>query len=202
MSGPAADMAAQGLVGAPSPWLLRWAHLIDAGSTVLDVACGQGRHVRWLTAQGHRVTALDRDAQALQGLEALAEVQVADIEGGCWPWPGRQWGCVLVTHYLWRPLWPLWLASVAPGGVLIYETFAVGNERFGRPARPDFLLQPAELLDVCQGWHVAGYEHGRAVLPDRMVQRIAALKPLADGSAPAATLPPDQRGSSGAGAAR
>ena len=138
--------------GAPSAWLLRWAHLLPAGASVLDVACGSGRHVRWLAARGFQVTAVDRNAAALADLGAIAETCVADIEAGPWPWGQRQWDAVLVTHYLWRPLLPTLLAAVAPGGWLICETFAAGNETLGKPSRPDFLLQPGELLSVCAGW--------------------------------------------------
>ena len=162
--------------GAPSDWLLRWAHLLPAGGTVLDLACGRGRHVRWLAGRGFRVTALDRDAEAVAPLRAVAEVIVADIEGGPWPLAGRAFDAVLVTNYLWRPLWPAILASVAPGGCLIYETFASGQETVGRPARPDFLLQPGELWRAAEGLAVVAYECGTLAEPPRFVQRIAACR--------------------------
>lgn len=166
----------------PSPWIERWAHLIAPRSTVLDLACGHGRHVRWLQTQGHQLTAVDRDGAALQSLTDLASTVCADIEMGPWPLPGREFGAVVVTNYLWRPLWPQILASVAPGGVLLYETFALGNEAFGKPSRPDFLLQPNELLQVCQGWNIVAYEHGLLSAPERVVQRIAAIRPAANGA--------------------
>lgn len=161
---------------APSAWLLRWAHLLPPGGTVLDVACGAGRHVRWLAARGFRVTALDRDAQALAGLEGLAEVVQADIEGGPWPLAGRRFDAVLVTHYLHRPLLPRLRDSLAETGVLVYETFAHGNQTVGRPSRPDFLLQPGELLAACQGLRVVGYEDGFAEAPPRFLQRVVAVR--------------------------
>ena len=174
-----------------SPWIERWAHLIAPHSAVLDLACGHGRHVRWLQTQGHQLTAVDRDGVALQSLTGLASTVCADIEMGPWPLPGREFGAVVVTNYLWRPLWPQILASVAPGGVLLYETFALGNEAFGKPSRPDFLLQPNELLQVCQGWNIVAYEHGLLNVPERVVQRIAAIRPAADG---AASLPQPLQG--------
>lgn len=162
--------------GAPSDWLLRWAHLLPPGSTVLDLACGRGRHVRWLAARGCRVTAVDRDADAVEPLRPIAEVVVADIENGPWPLAGRSFDAVLVTHYLWRPLLPAIVASVAPGGALLYETFASGQETVGRPARADFLLQPGELWRAAEGLAVVAYECGTLDAPPRFVQRIAACR--------------------------
>jgi SAM-dependent methyltransferase len=160
----------------PSPWVVRWASQLSAGSTVLDVACGSGRHVRWLAERGLRVTGLDRDAAALAGPSSLAEVLVADIEAAPWPLPGRQFDAVVVTNYLWRPLLPTLVEAVAPGGLLIYETFGAGNARFGRPSRPDFLLQPGELLQATQGLRVLGYEDGYLEPPPCLVQRICARR--------------------------
>ena len=162
--------------GAPSPWVVRWASHLPAGSTVLDVACGSGRHLRWLAQRGLRVTGVDRDAQALDGLSDLAEVLVADIETGPWPLQGRQFDAVVVTNYLWRPLLATLVGAVSPGGLLIYETFGAGNARFGRPSRPEFLLQPGELLQVAQGLRVLGYEEGYLDPPPRLVQRICARR--------------------------
>lgn len=160
-----------------SPWVQRFGGQVAAGSQVLDVACGAGRHVRWFAQRGCRVTALDRDALAVEPLRSLAEVQVADLEQGPWPLPGRRFDAVVVTHYLWRPLWPALLASVAPQGWLIYETFAAGQETVGRPANPDFLLRPGELLDVVRGTlRVVAYEDGFLAAPDRFIQRIAAVR--------------------------
>lgn len=165
--------------GKPSPWVARWAGLIPPGATVLDIACGRGRHLRWFAARGHPVTGIDRDAGALAGLQGLGELIEADLEAGPWPLAERHFGAVVVTNYLWRPLLPTVLASVARGGVLLYETFASGNETVGRPSRPDFLLDPGELLDLCHrpGWRVIAYEDGFLTTPDRFVQRVAAVRP-------------------------
>jgi SAM-dependent methyltransferase len=153
----------------------RWAPLIRPGGRVLDLACGSGRHVRWLAAQGFAVTAVDRDTAALQPLHAIAQVQVADLEGAPWPLPGRRFDAVLVTNYLWRPLWPDLLASLEAGGVLIYETFADGNQSVGKPSRADFLLRHGELLQVARELRIVAYEDGFLDAPPRFVQRIAAV---------------------------
>ena len=171
--------------GEPSAWVQRWAPLIRPGGTVLDVACGSGRHLRWLAARGHVVTGVDRDAQALAPLQPLGRLIVADIEAGPWPLPGETFDAVVVTHYLWRPLLPTLLQSLAPGGVLIYETFTQGQASIGKPSRPDFLLQPGELLAVAQGLRIVAYEDGFLAAPDRFVQRIAAVRPGATGAEPA-----------------
>lgn len=147
---------------------------------MLDLACGSGRHLRWLAANGHAMTGVDRDAAALTGLQGLGELVCADIEDGPWPLAERQFGAAVVTNYLWRPLWPQILNSVQPGGVLLYETFGLGNAAFGKPSRPDFLLAPGELLQVCAGWDVVAYECGQLRQPDRVVQRIAAIRPSAE----------------------
>jgi SAM-dependent methyltransferase len=163
--------------GAPSPWVQRWASLIRPGGTVLDVACGSGRHVRWLAALGHPVTALDRDGPALEDLQGLAECVQADIENGPWPLGERRFDALVVTNYLWRPLLPTLRAALAPGGVLIYETFADGQQHIGRPARPEFLLQPGELWRAFEGLRVVAYEDGfeEHPAPGRCVQRLAAV---------------------------
>lgn len=167
----------------PSHWIRRWTHLVPAGGAVLDVACGHGRHMRWFARHGHAVTGIDRDAQALATLAGIGRTVQADIEGGPWPLDGETFAGVVVTNYLWRALLPRIAASVAPGGVLLYETFAQGNETVGRPSRPDFLLRHGELLQACAGWRVVAYEDGFLADPDRFVQRIAAVRgPLADGN--------------------
>ena len=154
----------------------RWAPLIRTGGRVLDLACGSGRHARWLAAQGFQVTAVDRDAAALQPLRAIADVRIADLEGAPWPLPGERFDAVVVTNYLWRPLWPALRAGLADdGGVLVYETFADGNQNFGKPSRPDFLLRRGELLAAAGGLHVVAYEDGFLDAPPRCVQRIAAV---------------------------
>jgi SAM-dependent methyltransferase len=162
---------------APSPWVRRWAHLVRPGGTVLDLACGSGRHVRWLAAQGFAVTGVDRDDAALAALQPLGETRVADLENGPWPLAGRRFDAVVVTNYLWRPRFPELLATLADDGVLIYETFADGNAALGRPSRPDFLLQRGELLRLAAGLTVVAYEDGRLDDPPRCVQRLAALGP-------------------------
>lgn len=167
----------------PSPWITRWAHLLPAGGTVLDVACGAGRHVRWLHARGHRITAVDRSQDSTTALQPLGEIVCADIESGPWPFAGRTFSGVIVTNYLWRPLMPTLVASVAPGGALLYETFAAGNERVGRPSRPDFLLQPEELLRACEGLHILAYEDGYLDSPPRFIQRVAAIRETVDAPA-------------------
>jgi SAM-dependent methyltransferase len=179
----------------PSPWIERWAHLIAAGGSVLDVAAGSGRHAAWLAARGHAVTAVDRDAAAMAPLAAVAEVIVADIEAGPWPLGDRSFDAVVVTNYLWRPLLPTLKASLAPGGVLLYETFAAGNETVGRPSRPDFLLRPGELLDALAGLRIVAYEDGFLTAPDRFVQRLAAVREPAGAHALRYPLAPRAAGS-------
>lgn len=168
---------------APSPWVVRWSHLATPGAKVLDIACGSGRHLDWFARRGHPVTGVDRDTAAAQARVPGAELIAADIEADAWPLTVpdgsvtvRRFGLVVVTNYLWRPLWPQILDSVEAGGLLIYETFAAGNETLGRPRRPDFLLQSAELLQVCADWHVVAYENGTLAAPARCVQRIAAVR--------------------------
>jgi len=161
----------------PSQWVQRFGSRLAAFRQVLDVACGTGRHVRWFAQRGCHVTAVDCDAGALEPLRAVAEVQVADLEQGPWPLAGRRFDAVVVTHYLWRDLWPALLGSVAPQGWLIYETFAAGQGTVGRPSNPDFLLRPGELLDVVRGTlRVVAYEDGFLAGPDRFIQRIAAVR--------------------------
>jgi SAM-dependent methyltransferase len=161
----------------PSPWIRRWADLVLPGGTVLDVACGRGRHLRWFARHGHPVVGVDRDADAIAAVRDVGETVVADIENGPWPFAGRQFDAVIVTNYLWRALFPQLLAAVAPGGVLLHETFAQGNETVGKPSRPDFLLAPGELLRAYGGeLRVVAYEDGFLDAPPRFVQRIAAVR--------------------------
>jgi SAM-dependent methyltransferase len=168
-----------------SPWIQRWSHLVPEHGTVLDLACGQGRHVRWFAGRGHAVVGVDNALDALQSLEDLAQggqvhTMLADLENNPWPLmvqgAPRQFGGVIVANYLWRALLPTIVASLAPGGVLLYETFAHGNASVGKPARPDFLLQPGELLRACQGLRIVAFEDGFCDQPDRFVQRIAAVR--------------------------
>ncbi|WP_217424110.1 bifunctional 2-polyprenyl-6-hydroxyphenol methylase/3-demethylubiquinol 3-O-methyltransferase UbiG [Magnetospirillum sp. UT-4] len=157
----------------PSPWITRFAPLVRAGGAVLDLACGGGRHTLLFLDRGHPVTALDRDpGQAPAAAERIA----ADLEDGSpWPLPGRRFAALVVTNYLWRPLFPHLLAALEEGGVLLYETFARGNEAFGRPRNPDHLLERGELLRLTAGLTVVAFEDG--ILDDRaVVQRLCAVR--------------------------
>ena len=179
-------------IAPPSDWVVRWTPLLPPGAHVLDVACGHGRHVHWLAAAGHAVTAIDRDAALLAPLTRIATTLAADLEADAWPLPGRAFDAVVVTNYLWRALFPALKAAVVPGGLLIYETFAQAHAALGRPRRPEFLLRPGELLDLLRDsepvdstadsssgkWHVIAFEEGRlparGEVPEREVQRIVA----------------------------
>ncbi len=140
--------------------------------------------MRYLAALGHRVTGVDRNPEAIQAVAPLGEAVLADIENGAWPLPNRTFNAVVVTHYLWRPLWHRILESLAPEGVLIYETFSTGNETVGKPSRPDFLLNHGELLTLCQGLRVVAFEEGFLSAPDRFVQRIVAIHTPPDTPSP------------------
>jgi SAM-dependent methyltransferase len=162
----------------PSAWVVRFAGLIRPGGRALDVACGGGRHARLLASLGHAVEAVDRDAPALAGLADVAGVRTtcSDIEGGAWPYPGARFDAVVVTNYLHRPLLPVLVSSLAQGGVLLYETFARGNERYGRPSNPEFLLESGELLRACAALRIVAYEDVRVDVPrPALVQRICAI---------------------------
>ncbi|MBK5048682.1 class I SAM-dependent methyltransferase [Paraburkholderia domus] len=180
--------------GEPSHWVRHWAHLVAAGGAVLDVASGAGRHARFFASLGHPVTALDRDAAALDLMrdEPLVTTLVADIEGAAWPLPvDARFAAIVVTNYLHRPLFPQLLRSLAPGGVLVYETFAQGNESVGKPSNPAFLLAPGELLDVVRGHlRVVAFQDGFLAQPrPAYVQRICAIME-ADRSAERAEVAP------------
>lgn len=189
---PAPERRAHG-DGEPSPWIRRWSSLVPAGASVLDLACGHGRHTRWFAGRGARVTAVDRDAAAIAPLAALAETLVTDLEDGPWPWPAGVFDAVVVTNYLWRPLLPTLVASVAPGGCLLYETFGVDHAAIGRPSNPAFLLRPGELLAACAGLRVVAYEDGFLAGPDRFVQRIAAVREAGDAAAAGCSAAPPRR---------
>ena len=152
----------------------------------MDVACGQGRHARWFYDRNHTLVLVDLAQAAIESIAIPAsacEAVVADIENSPWPFTGRQFDAVVVTNYLWRPLWPTLLDSLAPAGVLIYETFTQGNETVGKPSRVDFLLRPGELLTLCNGLRIVGFEEGFQDEPDRQqprfIQRIVAVRETA-----------------------
>ena len=163
---------------AASPWVERWSREIVARGEVLDLACGSGRHSRLLAAADLRVVAVDRDRAALDRLAGVAGVTTmhADLEAAPWPLAGRQFNAVVVTNYLHRTLFMPILDALLPDGLLIYETFAAGNERFGKPSNPDFLLRPGELLEVVRDrMRVIAYEDLQVGAPKpAMVQRICA----------------------------
>jgi hypothetical protein len=141
--------------------------------------------MRHFAALGHTVTGVDRNPDAIAAVGPLGEAICADIENGPWPLQGRTFGGVVVTNYLWRPLWPHILDSLALNGVLIYETFSAGNESVGKPSRPDFLLQPAELLTTCKDLRVVAFEEGFLDQPERFVQRIVAVRESLETQTPA-----------------
>ncbi len=186
---------------APSAWVRRWSPLLAPGATLLDVACGSGRHLRWFAERGLRATGIDRDATALAGLESVARIVHADLEQGPWPLPGERFDAVIVTNYLWRPLLPALAASLNDGGVLIYETFALGNAAFGRPRNPEFLLAPGELLRAFAQLRVLAFEDGYLDDPPRCVQRLCALRldpaTAADARLPLLPAAPGRSGSDG-----
>ncbi len=160
----------------PSAWVIRHAPLIRTGGQVLDLACGAGRNARWLARQGWQVEAVDRDAQALDLLRGQENVHVrqADLEQEPWPYAGRSFDGIVVCRYLHRPLLPLLLDCLAQQGVLIYETFMLGQELYGRPTNPDFLLKENELLDYFGNiLEVVAFEQGVFNEPEpRVLQRI------------------------------
>lgn len=167
-------------LASPSPWITRFASLIATGGEVLDVACGGGRHARWLAQRGFRVEAADRDGVSLELLQGVPHVHTrrVDLEHGPWPYAGRRFDAVVITNYLYRPRLPLVFDLLEPGGVLLYETFMVGNERFGKPSNPDFLFAPGELLQrLTDGWTVVAFEQGEIREPrPAVVQRVCAVR--------------------------
>ena len=162
---------------APSPWFTRFAAMVQPEARLLDLACGRGRHARFFAARGARVTAVDRDASALAALHGVPGVAIleADLEGGPWPLAGERFDAIVVANYLHRPLFAPLATALAPAGVLLYETFARGNEAYGRPSNPDFLLAPGELLQAFAGLRVVAFEDGFESEPARFVQRLAAV---------------------------
>ena len=157
---------------APSAWVARWAPQITHG-TVLDVACGRGRHAKIFLDKNLKVVAVDREPQDIPGARFIQ----ADIENGPWPLEGEQFEGIVVTNYLHRPLFEILKRSLKPNGILIYETFMQGNERFGRPSNPAFLLRPGELLEAFAGLAVLGFEEGDVTSPKpATIQRLCAVR--------------------------
>ncbi len=162
----------------PSAWVRQWLDWIQPGGTVLDLACGSGRHARLLARMGFGVEAADRDIALFADPAPGVKLLQADLESGPWPYQGRRFAGIVVANYLHRPLLPVLVDSLEPQGMLIYETFARGNERFGKPSNPAFLLQPGELLEAVRGkLRVVAYED-RVVTEPRpaAIQRIAARR--------------------------
>jgi SAM-dependent methyltransferase len=165
----------------PSSWIMRFAPLIAAGARVLDVACGAGRHARLFAARGCKVEAVDRDPEALATMNGITDIhtRIADLEHGDWPYAAGEFDAIIVTNYLYRPLFQKLLANLNDTGVLIYETFMQGNEKFGKPSNPDFLLRPGELMELAgSAIEIVAFEQGYVELPKpAMLQRLAAVKP-------------------------
>jgi SAM-dependent methyltransferase len=162
------------LIETPSAWVQRWAQLVERGP-VLDVACGAGRHATYFAERGFEVFAVDREAPLLPGAIHFVRANLED--GSPWPWPGKRFAAIVVTNYLHRPLFPLLARSLDEGGVLIYETFMVGNERYGKPSNPHFLLRPGELLEAFGALTVVGFEQGVLERTKRaVVQRICVIQ--------------------------
>jgi SAM-dependent methyltransferase len=162
----------------PSEWIERYAPLIRQHGSVLDVACGAWRHMKRLSALGFQCLGIDRSEEALAHAREHGEVICADIENGPWPIPGRLFDAVLVTNYLWRPLLATLIHALKPEGVLLYETFALGQEWVGKPSNPDFLLRPGELLELAHSHDlkVVAFEDVWLDHPRRRIQRLAATR--------------------------
>ncbi len=171
------------LIYPPSGWVVQWAPAIDDRGSVLDVAAGGGRHTHYLIGSALSIVAVDKDVAALAAQTWPDEVEIiaADLEDGSpWPLAGRKFTGIVVTNYLYRPLLPQLAALLEPGGLLIYETFAAGNEKYGKPSNPAFLLRPGELLEFAQesGLTVLGYFSGEVAQPlPAVIQRLAARAP-------------------------
>ena len=158
----------------PSEWVVRWAYLVERGP-VLDVACGAGRHAIFFAERGFEVLAVDREDQVLPG--AIRSIRANLEDGSPWPFPGRRFAAIVVTNYLHRPLFPRLIESLEEGGVLLYETFMAGNERYGKPSNPDFLLRPGELIEAFGALTVVGFEQGVLERTKKaVVQRICVIR--------------------------
>lgn len=189
-------MTATTCSAAPSPWIARFAPLIPPGGEVLDLACGGGRHARLLAGLGYRVEAVDRDADALATLDGVANVttRCADLENGPWPYYASAFDGIVISRYLWRPLFPQIFNCLAEGGVLIIETFMEGQQLYGKPSNPAFLLRPGELLElVGKRFTVVAFEQGETMEKDagrQVIQRICVRRgrptrlPVASATAP------------------
>jgi SAM-dependent methyltransferase len=162
----------------PSAWVVRWAALVERGP-VLDVASGSGRHARFFAARGLEVVAVDREPQEIPGVAFVR----ADLEDGSpWPFAGRRFGAIVVTNYLYRNLFSVLAGSLEDRGILIYETFMAGNEKFGKPSNPAFLLEPGELLGAFAGLTVLAFEQGVVQSPrPAALQRLCARRGAIDG---------------------
>ena len=167
----------------PSAWFVSHAHLVPAGATLLDVACGYGRHAKYFAERGARVTAVDRDAAALASFADVSNItaELRDLENDAWPYGADSFDAVIVCNYLWRPTLATLLDCIRPGGVLLYETFMDGNEKFGKPSRPDFLLRSDELIaHVSRDFEIVEFAQGPEHTADgeicAMKQKIAAVK--------------------------
>jgi SAM-dependent methyltransferase len=182
MSAPPPPPIPHAPVEQASPWIARFAPLVAPGGCVLDLACGYGRHARLFVARGHPVLAVDRDPAALASMAGIERIETRelDLEAGVWPLAGERFAAIVVTQYLHRPLFPDIAAALEDDGVLLYETFARGNEAYGRPANPDFLLEPAELLRAFgERLTVVAFEQGLSTLAGRaaVIERVAAVGP-------------------------
>jgi SAM-dependent methyltransferase len=166
--------------GVPSPWIVRWLPAVRPGGRVLDFACGTGRHARLAREAGHAVLAVDRGVAALAPLEGTGvETRPEDLEHGRWSFAAERFDAIVVANYLFRPRLDLLATLLAPGGIWLYETFADGNARYGRPSSPAFLLRPGELVRAAgrAGLHLLAYEDGFLPAPrPARVQRAVAVR--------------------------
>lgn len=167
------------MIGTPSQWVVEYTALIRKGGKVLDLACGSGRHATWLASQGYQVDAIDRDAQALVGMQGMPNINlsITDIETGNWPSIDQRYDGIVVSRYLFRPLFSTLAHILNSDGVLIYETFMLGNESYGRPSNPDYLLLPDELKSVYAPLlKIHAFEQGKVEDPvPAVTQRICAI---------------------------